>query len=169
MPRSKPFQLINTLIVTALVVSACRSAPPTPTIIPPTPTISPREVSERLVDQVDSSFLYSSSFAISPDNQRVAAIRAENGDKQSVVVDDNEGKHYDSVGQPVFSPNSQRVAYTAREGDKYFVVVNGNEGKSYDDIIQGRITFDSANNFHYLARQGNAIYLVEEKIETAVP
>jgi hypothetical protein len=66
------------------------------------------------------------------------------------------------------SPDSQRVAYVAQLGDKQFVVVDGKEGKQYDNIITmggGRIVFDSADSFHYLARKGADVYLLEERIQ----
>jgi hypothetical protein len=47
------------------------------------------------------------------------------------------------------------------------VVIDGKEGKQYDVIITkggGKILFDSADRFHYLAAKGNEIYLVEEEI-----
>jgi len=67
-----------------------------------------------------------------------------------------------------FSLDSQRVAYGTGEGDKRFVVVDGKEGKPYDGIATmggGRIIFDSADSFHYLAAKGADIYLVEERIQ----
>ena len=103
----------------------------------------------------------------SPDSQRVA-YGAQLGDKVFVVVDGKEGKQYDDAGRLIFSPDSQRVAYRAGVGDKQFVVVDGKEGQPYDGIVTiggGRIVFDSADRLHYLARKGDDIYLVEERIQ----
>jgi shikimate kinase len=60
------------------------------------------------------------------------------------------------------------VAYVAKVSDKWFVVVDGKEEKQYDDIVTlggGKVVFDSEDSLHYLARKGNSIYLVEEKIK----
>ncbi len=62
------------------------------------------------------------------------------------------------------SPDSKRVVYAARVGKKWLVVVNGKEGKRYDGIV-GKIIFDSSDSLHYLAQKGEAIFLVEERIE----
>jgi hypothetical protein len=52
------------------------------------------------------------------------------------------------------------------------VVVDGKEGKPYDSIIfiynGGNIVFDSKDSFHYLARKGKGIYLVEEISTTVI-
>ncbi|HEY77836.1 MAG TPA: hypothetical protein G4O09_01845, partial [Dehalococcoidia bacterium] len=67
-----------------------------------------------------------------------------------------------------FSPDSNRVAYAATDGDKQFVVVDGTEGKQYNVILTangGRINFDSPDSFHYLAFEGDSVYLVEERID----
>jgi len=46
------------------------------------------------------------------------------------------------------------------------VIVDGKEGKPYDSILfiynGGSIVFDSQDSFHYLARKGKGVYLVEE-------
>lgn len=77
------------------------------------------------------------SYAWSPDGrlvimrhsrigQNVSGVLSRAG-KESVVVDGVEGKAYDAVGQPVFSPDGKRMAYWALEGAKAFVVVDGRE------------------------------------------
>jgi len=66
----------------------------------------------------------------------------------------------------IVSPDSQRVAYVVLLGDKQLVVVDGKEGQQYDGLVRGgRIIFDSADRLHYLARKGDDIYLVEERIQ----
>jgi len=89
-------------------------------------------------------------------------------------VDGTEGKTYDGVGDPLFSPDSQRVAYVVQTGIGTFVVLDGEEGKRYEAIVttiritsnrETRVIFDSGDSFHYLAALGNKIYLVEEKIK----
>ena len=105
----------------------------------------------------------------SPDGKRVA-YWAQVGNKQFVVVDGKEERQYDGIGQStlIFSPDGKRVAYGAQVGNKWLVVVDGKEGRQYDDLFAwagGRIVFNSPDGLHYLASEGNKIYLVEEKIK----
>jgi hypothetical protein len=105
----------------------------------------------------------------SPDSKRVA-YGAIAGNKPFVVVDGKEEKQYDEIakGSLIFSPDSKRVAYGAIVGDKQFVVIDGQEKKQYDGIMiigDGRIVFDSSDRLHYLATNGNRIYLVDETIK----
>ena len=88
-----------------------------------------------------------------------------------MVVDNAEGKTYDYVYAPLFSPDSAHVVYIAVRGDKNLVVIDGTEGNKYDKILYdvaqryttvGSINFDSPGVLNYLAEnyEGN-IYLVE--------
>jgi hypothetical protein len=49
------------------------------------------------------------------------------------------------------------------------VVVDGQEGKHFDDILVadevGGVIFESAEQVYYVARKGNAFYLVEERVK----
>src|SRR3989338_7143686 len=98
------------------------------------------------------------------------AYGAQVGNKWLVVVDGKEERQYDGIGQStlIFSPDGKRVAYGAQVGNKWLVVVDGKEGRQYDDLFAwagGRIVFNSPDGLHYLASEGNKIYLVEEKIK----
>jgi hypothetical protein len=83
-----------------------------------------------------------------------------------LVVDKVEGTQYDSVGFPVFSPDSQHVAYLATVGEKQLIVVDGLEGKPYD-IVPGevKIIFDSSNSLRYLGRDSDRVFLVREDLK----
>ena len=92
--------------------------------------------------------------------------------KKFVVVDGKEGKRYDHIGDncfytdaPVFSPDSKHFAYAAQEKDKWIVVTDNVEIQQYDWILRGRLTFNLLDTLHYLAKKGNKIYLVEQKIQ----
>jgi Tol biopolymer transport system component len=112
----------------------------------------------------------------SPDSQRVA-YRADAGDsmamvdtKQLMVVDGIEGKQYGVVWDPIFSPDGQKIVYIASKGNPFasirtreFVVIDGVESKPYDDIFL--IIFDSPSSFHYVAREGDNFYLVENRMK----
>ena len=102
----------------------------------------------------------------SPDNKHVAYI-AISGNKCFAVMDGKEGKQYDAIDELVFSPDSKFLAYKAQISAQWFVALDGKEGKRYDEIINSgsrTLTFDSRNNVHYLARMGDKIYMVENRI-----
>ncbi|MDI6761339.1 MAG: hypothetical protein QMD05_10980 [Candidatus Brocadiaceae bacterium] len=128
-----------------------------------------RVESKRLIAQVGLSSWIEDSLRVSPDGKRVAYV-AGVGNKQLVVVDGKEERQYDDIGagSPIFSPDGKRVAYGAKVGNKWFVVVDRKEGGQYDSLFTGaggRIVFNSPNSLHCFAREGDKIYLVEEKIK----
>ena len=83
------------------------------------------------------------------------------------MLDGREGQPYDSIlyGSLAFSQGSRHLAYAVEEDGRQFVVVGESEGERYDEILRRLVVFDSATRFHYLARWGNEILLVEERIE----
>jgi len=90
--------------------------------------------------------------------------------QQWVVLDGLEQKHYRSVTKDslTFSSDSQHLAYIVADETGQFVVIDGKEGKPYEEIFTmegGSIIFDSTDRLHYVARKGNGIYLVQERIE----
>jgi hypothetical protein len=91
------------------------------------------------------------------------AVKA--GNKQFVVVDGIEAKQYDDIGLPSFSPKSNHLTYFAKKGAKWLVVVDKTEENQYDTIYGGSPIFDSPDSLHYLAKNGNSIYLVRKVIE----
>lgn len=112
------------------------------------------------------------------DNHLVYVVQI--GNKWAVVMDGKKGKQYDYIGSfqvggkyrlisekwlPV--PNSLQLVYEAQIGNKWTVVADGKEGKLYDEIIAvDGVTFSSdPSGFHYYARRGSKVFLVEEKIE----
>ena len=111
-------------------------------------------------------------FLFSPDSQRLAYVAG----RYVVVVGGADWKHdtgslWIQKDSLVFSPDSQRVVYVANVGGwtaKWVVVVDRHEGSRYDQIVaapQGRsVIFDSSDQLHYIARKGEAFYLVEERL-----
>lgn len=110
-------------------------------------------------------FVYRNTVVFSPDSRRTAYIARE-GDKEFVVLDGMEQEKYDEISTlPIFSPDGKLLVYAAGKDKARFVVVNGRELKHYSEIITkngGRILFDSPDTFHYLSRENNEIYIVEE-------
>ena len=110
------------------------------------------------------------------------------GKKSYVVVDGKEGAEYGSVHPSTlcFSPDGRRLAYVAHKNNSRIVVVDATEGRPYDrfgvqEEIRSfetgphtrttifsypgpKIIFDSPDAFHYLARKGRNIYLVQENM-----
>jgi len=119
----------------------------------------------------------------SPDSQRLAlAVTFDNENNEDheyygfVVVDGRKQKRYGGIqkGSLVFSPDSKRLAYVAQghERGEQHVVVDGRKGRYYDAIVAPQksagIIFDSPDQLHYIARKGNAFYLVENILPNAV-
>jgi hypothetical protein len=94
------------------------------------------------------------------------------GEKAVVVADGTESKPWDRIGDEiVLGPGDRHFAYAAKSEGKWTVVVDGAPGTSYDFIVAfrekykgGGIVFDSPGSFHYLARHGKQVLLVEERI-----
>lgn len=103
----------------------------------------------------------------SPDGSQMVYAAGENG-KEFIVVDDKEQKKYDKILTfPIFSSDGKHIAYVVQENGKEFVVIDGEEQRKFDKIITecgGKIVFDShRDSIHYLVRNGNNIYLVEDE------
>jgi Tol biopolymer transport system component len=97
----------------------------------------------------------------SPDGSRVA-YWAYNGSKGSfLVLDGVEGKSYDEVSDPIFSPDSNHVAYIAKDQDGKFAVMDGAEGARYIDLWG--LTFSADGHLAYAARdsrEGEEVQMV---------
>jgi WD40-like Beta Propeller Repeat len=70
------------------------------------------------------------AFRVSPDQRRAAWVRNQDG-MAVIVVDGRAGPAYESVGVPVFSPDSRHVAYRARRGKTAVMVLDGVETAPY--------------------------------------
>ena len=85
----------------------------------------------------------------SPDSQRLLYGVMKTDKSCYIVVDDQKGPVYDSIGVgpppgvaplPVcglFSPDSKRVAYLAKKDGRYLIVIDGVEGKVRFDGVAG--------------------------------
>jgi hypothetical protein len=120
---------------------------------------------------------YIQGFTFSPDSLHFA-YAARRGKNSLVVIDGRDGKEhrqpeYSSTELlPSFSPDSHHVVYMAPIGSLHTVMVDDIEGGLYDEVLRqapwqtntSRIVFDSPTRFHYLARKGNALYLIHEEL-----
>jgi hypothetical protein len=76
------------------------------------------------------------------------AYTTSRGERHYLVVDGQEGPHFDMVVSPVFSPDGRFVVYRARQDGKRFVVVADLAGKtvrqhpSYEQVFPLRFTAD---------------------------
>lgn len=105
----------------------------------------------------------------SPDSQHFLYIARIDGSKQTVVVDEKEGKHFDAwnIAYPIFSPDSNRVAFVVKphnpdvKNGEQFVVVDGQEGKRYSEVwLQcPKFSFDS-KHVAYAANNGIGWFVV---------
>ncbi len=101
-------------------------------------------------------------------------LAAENNVAFNEFSDRKLSKSYDGIieGSLFYSPDNKHLLYGVLNGDKQFVVLDETDGTKYDFIIfiydGGAIVFDSLDRFHYLARKGGDIYLVEETTTTSI-
>ena len=67
-----------------------------------------------------------------------------------MVLDGVEGRIYDEISDPVFSPDGDHVAYTAKDKDGKFVVLDRKEGTRYRDVWG--LTFGMGGRLAYVAK-----------------
>jgi len=78
-----------------------------------------------------------------------------------MVVNGEEGKIYNKIGDPVTSPDGSHVAYIVEESDGVFVVLDGIEGNKYGSIWD--LTFSLDGRLAYAAsdtREEGVVHLV---------
>jgi hypothetical protein len=85
--------------------------------------------------------------------------------KWRMAIDGKEGKAYDGVSIPAFSPDSKHLAYAALSGGAWFIVVDGEEASNrFEGIVKGStLVFIDATHLHTVAlsRQGFVRYEIE--------
>ena len=82
-----------------------------------------------------------------------------------MVVENNEdGKEYDQVGAPVFSPDSKHMAYPVAKGGKMFIVMDGQEGKPFDQVGEPFFSPDSRHIAYWASIDGGWYIVVDTKI-----
>ena len=103
------------------------------------------------------------SLIFSPDSQHVAYVAIDiDGNQQFLVMDGQEGKHYETIDLLVFSPDSQHLAYAAEVGDKWVVVVDGIEQQQqYDNLGTASLVFSpDSQRVAYVAGVGSQDFVV---------
>jgi hypothetical protein len=74
-----------------------------------------------------SSVTDSSTKIFFASNGKNSVYKIKKGDKWSVIWNGTEGKDYDFVSNPVFSPDGNQLAYSAETGGQAYVVVNNTQ------------------------------------------
>lgn len=114
------------------------------------------------------------SFSFSPDSKKFAFI-AWRGFDRFIVVNGVEGKKYEQVGNPIFSPNSKSVAHVAVQSEYELVVVlknkwqmivwNGKESKKYFRVRFPTFSPDSKKLAYFASPNEEDSYIVVNGIE----
>jgi len=102
------------------------------------------------------------TIVFSPNSRRFAYV-AQKDNKYSVVIDGQEGKQFDAIGNGsiIFSPDSNHVVYCAQTDNKRFVVINGKEEKKYDDVGNKSLVFSPDSKYlAYMAQSDNKHFVV---------
>jgi len=122
-----------------------------------------------LIDNEEATQQYDGIWTLifSPDGKRVACT-AGVGDKLCVVVDGQEGTHYESIRNDtlIFSPDGRHLAYIARLDNKDVVVVNGEEQGRYLQVVEGSLSYSpDSTHLAYAAavRQGTWCVILDGK------
>jgi hypothetical protein len=124
------------------------------------------------VDEVEGKkYSLISAFCFSPDSQRVT-YRADQGQKNWVVVDEVEGKGSRFMVEGIltmpfgFSPDSQHVAYSVLREGQDRVVVDGVEGKGFDTCwgYNQQVVFDSPKLLHAVVEREGEFFRMEVEI-----
>jgi hypothetical protein len=97
----------------------------------------------------------------SSDGDRTAYWAKAQGEGFVMVQDGVEGRVYDEIGDPIFSPDGVHLAYTAKDKDGKFAVLDGKEGTRYRDLwglifgMDGRLAYVAKDS-----REGKDVQLV---------
>ncbi len=180
------FTLIGTLAPRSTDNVALMQATSTPFLFPPTWTPSstaPREVptlvlsvipplalhrniSEKLIAEIDVASLVTGTLIPSPDSQHIAYVTKVGQDQRAVFLDGQKGKTYNRIGQDaiVFSPNSQRLAYAAVSRGQWYVNIDGKEEGPYEGTGALGFSHDSQRVAYIAAVGGRWITVVDGKM-----
>ncbi|MGA2499921.1 MAG: hypothetical protein ABSH20_19460 [Tepidisphaeraceae bacterium] len=74
--------------------------------------------------------------------------KAKAGGKNYVVINGEDGKEYDEVGNLVFSPDGKHWAYAVRTGEKMYFLIDSKPTSEYDAVIGASFTW-SPDNLHH--------------------
>ncbi|MBU0620868.1 MAG: hypothetical protein KJ795_03375 [Gammaproteobacteria bacterium] len=96
-----------------------------------------------------------SNIKLSPNSNRIAyKVTTNRSSKQFAMIDNQEGKHFDSIDFQhfTFSPDSRKLAYFAGNNKKAFVVVDKKEGKPYPGFAGDLIFSPDSQHLLYVAQ-----------------
>lgn len=87
----------------------------------------------------------------SPDGSRMAYTAYNGSNGNFLVLDGVEGRSYNELGDPIFSPESRHVAYRAVRNGRDLVVLDDIEGRDYNNVWG--LTFSADGRLAYAARE----------------
>lgn len=123
--------------------------------------------------------LKSDIFAIPGGKSFAWFAKARAGGKNYVVINGEDGKEFDEVGNLVFSPDGKRWAYAVRSGEKMYFLIDNKPTAEYDMVVNVSFAW-SADSLHYAFSavkgkgEGAKVVVVidgkeQEKIESTSP
>ncbi len=108
------------------------------------------------------------SITFSPNGWRLAFVASvKEGKQQAVIVDETEGKPYDSIleGTLAFSPDSSHLAYIAQTGGKQFLVVDGEVKYSGAPLIKKLLFSPDGKRLAYVLQSGKEYFVTVDSTE----
>lgn len=105
----------------------------------------------------DSKKIAYIAYILKPDIKKEMYASSEHFLK-CIVVNEKEGKKYDDVYMPVFSPDNKMITYVANKNKRSYLIYGKKEiGEKYDGV--GPCVFN-AHNITYIARKGEKMFVV---------
>ncbi len=114
--------------------------------------------------------LIEESLIFSPDSNKIGYVAGSSDSKWRVLVERKVvGGAYDGIGGSGvnFTPDSQHVVFAAAVNRKWVAVVDGEDSERYDHLLSwnGEMFYITRENqLRYVGRQGDKIYIVNQKI-----
>lgn len=134
-------------------------------------TENPPPFLQRLIAEIPSSYVMGGGLVYSEDGGTVA-FPVGNLDQWAIMINDDRGRWFDSVGQPFLGPDGRTVLYTAKLGNRELMVKNhipqsAHTGEKPDE----ELAFDTVERFVlsddsrvvYAATKAKTAFLVIEQ------
>lgn len=123
---------------------------------PPSPNI--------IVDnQEKGSFNFLRYLTFSPDGAYFAFMTSTEKGKYYIKVNGEDGKEYDAIAKPIFSPDNQHLAYAAKEGNKILIILDGEIKKEFEsaELLTGESGLERTDYLTFSPDSQHLAYVIQ--------